>query len=559
MKKGKRIFFSIKYKLLIFYVFILAAVLILSGSLIDNRYQESFARSEWELSRQMINRVAGALNQLIWDIDQFSMTVAYHQTIQSLVTDYRENRFIGTRAETRLVQQLFGTEWNSSRNILYLHISDNQGHNVLACGTMLQREEQRDDLFRTQAGRGTAWHYYPALTAYTHPDAVFSILSFYRAMVNPDTYEVIGLVCFDIPIDSMVSRMMGYDVIDGVVLSLADQHGSLIYQTKSAIQPGAPALSVTLSNQWRLSAYLPQPVGGSQAASIRAYQWTIIVICAVFAILLAALLSHFIFRPLRTLILAMEQIKEGNLDIRVPYVSRDELSVLSNAFNDMIEHMQRLMEKNIAIEKIERQTEVKYLQAQINPHFLYNTLDSIRWQARREHSPIIEESVQALSNMFRHYLNIGNDFVLLREELVHAGYYVKLMQFRYGERIRYEVDVPEKMEECLILKMLLQPLLENAFAHGLTAQEEGGVIRVSSRREGDFFSICVADDGKGIDIAQVTELIQEPASGERGFALKNIHERLRLHFGQAASLTFSHNGSGGTCVTLRMPWRTGDF
>lgn len=551
--KRNAVAFPLRYKLLIFYIAILTVALVFSGSLVSFRYRELFAQSEKELSMQMLQRMQGSLFQYMQEIDRLSISIAFHPTILDITEHYKENRFIGMRAEESLMQNLFGIDWKSSRDILYFHLADIEANNVLAVGTMLRDDHQRDLAF-LQSGERMVWKVQPNMRSYNVTQSTYSVISFYRLVIDPEQMKTLGLLCFDIPVEALSGKIRGFDWAEGISIALWDKHGAMIWQSDT-VDDGTEqySLSVPVGDEWTLTASLPSPAGSSQAAPLQSYQLIVLMLCAIFGVLLIALVSQIVLRPLRRLSDRMQNVKKGDLSTKVVLHSRDEIASLAGSFNDMLDAINELIAKNLAIEKAERQTEVKLLQAQINPHFLYNTLDAIRWQARSDGNPIIEQQVQALSHMFRQYLQIGSEYISFENEVTYLKDYMTLMQFRYDAGIAFTLDVAEVPTPCYLLKMLLQPLLENALSHGFSEDIQEGTISLCASVEEGRLLITVTDNGRGANERRVQALARHPQEDGTGFALGNLQERLRLHYGSPYGLHFVSEWCKGTCVTLTLP------
>ena len=185
------------------------------------------------------------------------------------------------------------------------------------------------------------------------------------------------------------------------------------------------------------------------------------------------------------------------------------------------------------------------LQAQINPHFLYNTLDSIFWTAQEYHADEIGKMVVALSNVFKLSLNKGEKFITLEKELELVSNYLAIQQMRFGDTLHTKIDVPFELYNQKILKFLLQPLVENSLQHGLSEQGMNGTIHISATTDGTFLLISVEDDGVGLSCSPEEAI-------ENGYALKNIRERIQLCYGADCGLSFDTSFAKGCRITIRL-------
>jgi len=204
-----------------------------------------------------------------------------------------------------------------------------------------------------------------------------------------------------------------------------------------------------------------------------------------------------------------------------------------------------------------RKAEFELLQSQINPHFLYNTLDAIIWSAEAGNQKQVVNMVGNLSDFFRLSLNKGKETVLVREELQHVRSYLEIQQIRYQDILHFEIDVPEKLNDYKIPKLTVQPVVENALYHGIKNKRGGGTIKITAEEKPDFFTIVVEDDGKGMSeerLREVRKAIRESATEQNVvYGLYNVNERIRLNYGEGYGLHLESILDKGTRVVIRLP------
>lgn len=266
-----------------------------------------------------------------------------------------------------------------------------------------------------------------------------------------------------------------------------------------------------------------------------------------------------ITEPISGLCEMTRQAGKGDFAVRAPEGGNDELAVLNQGFNQMVERIGNLVE-DIRVEQLNlRATELKLLQAQINPHFLYNTLDTIIWLAEAGQKEQVVMMVSTLSDFFRTTLSKGRDYITVKEETAHIRSYLTIQQFRYRDILEYEIDIPEELEEYQILKLTLQPLVENALYHGIKNKRGLGHILVSGKKQGDHLVFTVRDNGKGMDperLAYVQRLISGELKDEdapSGFGLFNVNQRLQLNYGPEYGLILASEEGEWTEVNVIIP------
>ena len=234
-----------------------------------------------------------------------------------------------------------------------------------------------------------------------------------------------------------------------------------------------------------------------------------------------------------------------------------ETSILSTSLNAMIDKINELLEQ-VTPEQIRlRKAEFELLQSQINPHFLYNTLDAIVWLAESGEKEKVVSTVSSLSNFFRASLNQGKDIVTLKEDIGHVRSYLEIQKIRYQDILDYEIDIDEEINECLIPKITIQPLVENALYHGIKNKRGKGKISIKGKKTDDGAKISISDDGLGITadrLRVVMNNINNRSDSEKTtYGLYNVNERIRLNFGEKYGIKIESEYGMGTTVQILLP------
>ena len=299
------------------------------------------------------------------------------------------------------------------------------------------------------------------------------------------------------------------------------------------------------------------------------WQMARIAVATAVLILFAALivgwvLSRSLSRPLQQLETAMEQFEQDADHFAFqPVHGTREVQNLSDSFGHMVGRIQRLMTTVREEEVVLRKTELKALQAQINPHFLYNTLDSIAWMCERGKNADAVQMVHALARLFRISISRGHELIPIEKELQHAEAYLQIQKYRYKNQFTYHFTVDESCTQYLCNKITLQPIIENAIVHGLDLMVEDGHIEITVCPDGGDVLLKVSDDGIGMAPEQVAALLQNEPSDRTGIGIKNVNDRLRIYFGPGYGLSIDSVPDEGTPVTIRMPQvpadREGDY
>ena len=259
-----------------------------------------------------------------------------------------------------------------------------------------------------------------------------------------------------------------------------------------------------------------------------------------------------------------KELASGNLRARVDTVPVEELSGLTQDVNAMASRLEELVEQNRQEQENLKKAELRTLQAQINPHFLYNTLDTIVWEAQSGKNEEVIALTKSLSDFFRSSLSSGEDWVSVEQELKHLNGYLAIQKTRYRDILNYEVEVEPSIYPSRILKLLLQPLVENALYHGIKYKRGGGMIRVRGFREDDMLCFEVQDTGIGMTEERLEEVREAMRQGRQmrrdpdepepggGFGLYNVDQRIRLYYNLDHGLEIG-SGPDGTTVSFRVP------
>ena len=315
--------------------------------------------------------------------------------------------------------------------------------------------------------------------------------------------------------------------------------------------------SVIESADYRVCAMLPYQRIVESANQARVLHLALGAVSAVLmAILIAWLLARQVFRPLYALGRLMAHVQKGNFNVHADDTKQNEIGELAAGFNTMTEHSLALMDKNIQIEKQKRKAELDALQAQITPHFLYNTLDSIVWMS--EYKPdVAARMADALAKLFRLMLGGGADVVPLEQELEHVRQYLTIQSMRYSSKLNYEITADPDLNHIRVPKLLLQPLVENAIYHGIKRAGKMCMLRVHAMADLDELVLLVMDDGAGISRSELDSILsgnRKPDPSLGGIGVKNINERIRMYCpGGDFGLIFLSEENLGTAVIVRLP------
>ena len=291
--------------------------------------------------------------------------------------------------------------------------------------------------------------------------------------------------------------------------------------------------------------------------SLIRYIFIAMLLLGVVIIFLSLFIPRSITKPIRELSKVTDQVAKGDLSVRNNTNVGAEVGALSESFNAMIDKINDLLSQVTKEQVRLRKAELELLQSQINPHFLYNTLDTIVWLAEANDQKKVVSMVGSLSKFFRTSLNQGKDIISMGEELQHVRSYLEIQQVRYQDILEYYIDVPEELMDCKVPKITLQPLVENALYHGIKNKRGMGKITITGKTEGNNAIICVEDNGRGMEPGRL-KLIRDKISGKETplneiYGISNVDERIKLKLGEEYGLRYDSVFGEGTRVEIWLP------
>ncbi|NWQ39632.1 sensor histidine kinase [Bacillus sp. EB106-08-02-XG196] len=299
--------------------------------------------------------------------------------------------------------------------------------------------------------------------------------------------------------------------------------------------------------------------GWQKLTIIRGTMWIVIIFFIIISILITYSFTRNYSRRIHNIVSIIRQVEKGNLDARIPTSQHeDELSKIAVNINSMLDELNNYIEQFYLLTLKQQEAELKALQAQIDPHFLFNTLEAIRMVAVVEGSKTSSKMIFHLSKLFRYSLESINT-VPLYTEIDYVNQYLKLMQFKYPNKLQVSFDIPSDVERTPVQKLILQPIIENYFVHGFKKERTDNQLFIRARHLGDLVEICVEDNGKGMTEEEHSRIVHHINSEEgdamKSIGLRNIHQRIKLKNGNQFGISLNSIQNKGTIVTLSIPVR----
>ena len=561
MKRLKRL--SMSGVLVLVITGVVLGMVIFTMVLFLNTYQQSLVRSAQTSSRQAVEQVSNTVAGYVSDMDG----------LLTLVKDTLEE----TGRDDQLRREFFEDLLLIRTDVAAVTTYDSAG-NLLDCRTL--EHEPRENIYQNLSFQGQ-WlsKYGEGYISQPHVESIFpGWYPWVVTMIEPlerDGEE--AWVALDLRFASISSYINNVGIGQHGYCFLMDESGILYHPQQQLIysqlkSEDTDTLADLPDGTYSESnvIYVLQTVEGSpwrvvgvsyvdELVTSNLWENFWLLALAAAAILLAALVSSIVIsralsRPLKGLSRAMRQFeKNADTFTYAPVGGAREVQELSESFGHMVVKIQHLME-TVRREEINlRKTELKALQAQINPHFLYNTLDSIAWMCEQGRNDEAVQMVNALAQLFRISISRGHELIPIRSELRHAESYLKIQKHRYKNQFSYRFDVDESCLDFLCNKITLQPIIENAIYHGINGLVDEGEIVITLRADGSDVVFTVADNGVGMEEEQIQAILRKERSDHTGIGIKNVNDRLKIYFGEGYGITIDSEPDVGTTVTIRMP------
>lgn len=579
---------SIRYKLIVHFLLISILPAVALGFFTDWTVNRIIERQVNANTHQLIDKVNKTLESYLNNMQNVTYFIAFHPEIQSFLGQPSDEESSGPYALRKYLQH-FTTLYPEIAGIM---VVNDQG------------EYRSNEMYaRTERNLTEAWWYREAaanegifkiigspsernITSHMNyeNDEVVSVV---RAVTDPETQEVRGVILIDLKLRVIAETLKDTRLGKTGYLMVMDESGDRIYApdhyvvdhvrptwfdedmsgNRSKMVEGKEIQLIykkVAFTDWTTVGIFSTNDAVPEVRQIRFYLVTFVFLVCFLGITASYYFSYNITRPIRKLMSYMEKAESGHLVKSADWKNRrDEFGLLMQRFNQMISQIRKLISITERQEKQKREAELSRLQAHIKPHFLYNTMDTIYWMAQKNGAQDISDLVASLSKLFRIGLSKGNTFIALVDEVEHIRSYLSIQQTRYRDKLQYAMDVDPQVKSFRVLKLILQPFVENAIYHGIKERRGPGFIRIRVWQEKQRLLLTVTDDGKGMDASELEALRtrmeqaleadedKNPLNG--GYGVLNVHARLRLTFGENYGVRIDSHRDEGTRVTIIHP------
>jgi two-component system, sensor histidine kinase YesM len=531
-------------------------------------------------SSQVLMMSSNSIEEKLERVEKVSYEIAIDPDIQRILLELQGNiekydfYLLEQEVEDKLVKYI-----GSEKYIQSIYLYDAAGREFLAGSSSNPLNEKNKDLALNQANKYEGKNHWMEIDGYNGDLTSVRLIRSYENL----NFENIGKLLVRVNLDTIVSDLPKPtgDLAGNIVISDGDQAfysekgmeylNTYHFFAKSEQGYGIEKINgersfvnhfTTDFEGWTYWSIIPF---NKMFSKITAVKYSLVLVFILMFVILISLGFNFlrkITNPILELASTMQKVQNGNFNIVTSLnpskIYEDEIGVLYRNFKTMIQRIDELIHENYAKQLLIRETEFKALQSQINPHFLYNTLESINWLAIINKQKQISSMVEALGNLMRNSINFKEDIITVEEELEIVNSYLTIQNYRFDDRLEFQMNIPSNFMKCRIPKLILQPLLENSFKHAVETSVYTSVIKLQAFQEEDKLFIRVEDNGPGIDpliLQKVKEGKVKPKG--TGIGLNNIDDRIKLFTGEQYGLRIENLMGKGTAITVVLPFQTG--
>ncbi|WP_412969052.1 sensor histidine kinase [Fredinandcohnia sp. 179-A 10B2 NHS] len=563
---------------------ITAAIL---GSITYYQFAKSSQERTEEYQIQLASQINQNINRYLKEMQIISLSPLYDQQVLDILENHltpSEHTSFPPASERLPMWRYISSLIHMRTEIKGIHIMANDGtifSNLDSNTVMLKVFERNNEWIQNIEKADGEWILLPLHQPNYYLKKETVVFSVARLIRDPSTYDPLGIIKIDLKqelIEDIVSSTNSKSKI-----FIVDKNNEFIYPNNKEkiieerfikeIDDSSNFTNIEIDGTDYLMVFNESDYSGVKTIMLTPHKTVfsevnhlrkVILVVVLLGIVVSFVLGIFLSKPLVGSILslrkAMDNVQKGNFKQRVDIISNDEIGQLGKGFNHMISEIDRLVSEVYKTSLRQKEAEVRALQSQMNPHFLYNTLESINMLAITKGNFEVSDMVSSLGKLLRYTIDNTSKIVTLKEELDFIDSYIAIQKVRLGEKLQYYVEVDQSLYHVLLPKLMLQPLVENAIIHGIKGR--GGSIWINVYLEKETVIIKIMDNGQGISeeelkkLRRIIDSYESSSSQEHnGIALSNVHERIQLLYGLQYGLEISGEGQGGFTVTLTIPIR----
>ena len=573
---------SMSYKLILYFFIVILAVTITTTTLGNLLYKNSINHSQNENTNQIIKQINNNMESYVNNTENI---INYMSSDPRILKFFSDNKLENNNIENDAYKPIYNFIKFNPEIAGIMIVNTNGGYisdvmNKVSRDSLTYEdwylksynEPEKIHLFTKPIGRNidNVFRY--------SADEVFSMS---KAVVDYNTKEIQGVILIDIKLNAIKSIIENSKPGTAGFIYIIDGNKNIVYTPVNNIVyrinndwieninnkiiikniKGENYQLTKVSSKytgWETIGVFPESEGLRVIQYIRYYSLIIGFIALIIAEGLVVIFTRSIVKPIQKLKRLMKEAQRGDLTVSFNTKYNDEIGELGNSFNTMVKEINNLINLVQIEEKNKRMAEMNVLQAQIKPHFIYNTLDTIRWMAEEHNENDIVKIIEAFTNLLRISLSKGKEIISVKEELNHMQSYLTIQKIRYEDKLDYEIQFDENILNYKLIKLILQPLVENAIYHGIKEKRGNGKVVITGEIKGDLLCFTVKDNGKGIEeelLKKINKMLVNSNEKENkmGYGIFNVNERIRLTYGEKYGLIYKSIYGEGTIVQVRHP------
>jgi len=570
---------KIRTKILASFLLLILVPFAVIGLLINRKSEAVIQQKTGDYTADILSEISKNINSELQDIERLYYTIITNKELRdTLIQTNRGFDSEVTRVSVRQkTEELLYEAVLDRENIhsLFLVALNGEVYHQTVSGTSPTLRLESDDLVRLDRNQGDL--------IWFKPDEAQRTIPIGSAFNDVDTQRRIGYFLVNYRESALLASYSDTRLNDNSLMFIVDREGRILSHADEAMfnrTLEAGYLRGVLdgtdngvireiidgkkqyvsyqsigSRDWKMVSIMPGAEYEKEAIALRNSVVTILIVVFALAVCISYIVSSSISSPVHRLAAIMRTVDRDGFEQYSDHFARDEIGMLSHSFNRMVKRINYLITKVYQEQLLKQQSELKYLMFQINPHFLFNTLETINWMSRIKGVPEVGVLTKMLGDLMREGIK-GKDFIPLAQELDNVEKYATIQKYRYGDKFDIGFDIDETAKPIMVPKFMLQPLVENALVHGLESKVDGGYIRITARAGSGVLTVTVQDNGTGMAPDKLEQLIRQldgPSEESRGIGVSNVHQRIRLHYGAPYGLELRSESGLGTSVTVTLP------
>ena len=586
-KAWNKVFSSIRTSMIVSFSILIVSALLVFLVVSLNYTQDRILNNSISYTTQIIDLINTDIDSYIDYMENISLLVSNNNDVQQYLfgqtTSSAQQKTIFER-----IQAQFKTVMESRKDISNVVVFSNQGRSLVNTGNdelnqniSLYDLEWAMEAIKRENGTSLSSSHVQNLVKNKYQ----WVVTLSRAIRNPYTNERAGLFFIDLNYDIISDLCENNSMGERGYIYILDKDGRIIYHPQQQLlysglkeerikeilesktsyfvtNEGTDSRLYTISRSektgWTIVgvAYTDELMKGKEETQL-IYLFTAGILFMI-AVITATLLSSTITKPIKVLKNSMKEVEKGNFEsASITLHSNNEIGSLSNSFNVMTEEIQNLMQQNIYEQRQKRKSELRALQSQINPHFLYNTLDSIIWMAEGGRNTEVVLMTSSLAKLMRQSFSNQAETVSIEKEVEYVRSYLTIQKMRYKDKLEFEIKIDQDIRQIEIVKLILQPLVENAIYHGIKYKEEIGLIQIEGLECDGKIQLIIKDNGAGMNAETLEHILDEKKENKHsnGVGVYNVHMRLQLYYGPQYGVRYESVLGEGTKVTVTIPGR----